>query len=50
MGISHLGGKDIVPLIIAAGLTLDYLMFLGGKYKTFETEAARSRITLPGYF
>jgi endonuclease YncB( thermonuclease family) len=45
----YLDGRDIGSLIIGAGLALDCPMFSGGKYKTFETEAAQSRIKLPGY-
>ena len=49
VGICYLDDKDIGAAVIEAGLALDCPRFSGGKYKAVETEAARSRIKLPGY-
>ncbi len=49
VGICYLGIRDIGEAIIKAGLALDCQRFSGGRYKAAETEAGRSRITLPGY-
>ncbi len=49
VGTCYLGDRDIGAAVIEAGLALDCPRFSGGRYKVVETEAARSRIKLPGY-
>lgn len=49
VGTCYLGDRNIGAAVIEAGLALDCPRFSGGRYKAVETEAARSRIKLPGY-
>ena len=49
VGTCYLGDRDNGAAAIEVGLALDCPRFSGGRYKAVETEAARSRIKLPGY-
>lgn len=49
IGICYADGVDIGAAVIAAGYALDCARYSGGRYREFETKAARSRITRAKY-
>ena len=49
VGVCYLDGQDIGAFAIANGFALDCRRYSGGRYRNFETTAARSRIQRAGY-
>lgn len=49
VGVCYANGQDIGAAVIAAGHALDCARYSGGRYRKFETRAARSRLKRAGY-
>ncbi|WP_422049904.1 thermonuclease family protein [Shimia sp.] len=49
IGVCFADGQDIGAAVISAGHALDCARYSGGRYREFETRAARSRIKRAGY-
>lgn len=49
VGVCFADGEDIGAAVIAAGHALDCRRYSGGRYRSLETPAARSRIKRAGY-
>lgn len=49
VGTCYLGGQDIAATAVANGYALDCARYSGGRYRSLETSAARSRIQRAGY-
>lgn len=49
VGICYLDGQDIGAIAVANGHALDCRRYSGGRYRSLETSAARSRLTRAGY-
>jgi endonuclease YncB( thermonuclease family) len=49
VGVCFLQGNDIGKLAVMEGKALDCARYSGGRYRKFETRAARSKIQRAGY-
>ncbi|CUH46418.1 thermonuclease family protein [Ruegeria atlantica] len=49
VGVCYVDGQDIGAAVIAAGHALDCARYSGGRYRDFETAAARSRLNRARY-
>ena len=49
VGICYLDGTDIAAIAVANGHALDCARYSGGRYRQYETPAARSRLTRARY-
>lgn len=49
VGVCYANGEDIGAAVIAAGHALDCARYSGGRYRSLETPAARSRLRRAGY-
>lgn len=49
VGVCYADGIDVGAAVIAAGFALDCAKFSGGRYRRFETPAAKSRIKRARY-
>jgi micrococcal nuclease len=49
VGVCYANGEDIGAAVIAAGHALDCRRYSGGRYRKFETSAAKSRIRRAKY-
>lgn len=49
LGVCFLDGQDVGAFAVANGHALDCARYSGGRYRQFETPAARSRIRRAGY-
>lgn len=49
VGVCYADGEDIGAAVIAAGHALDCKRYSGGRYRKFETAAAKSRIVRAKY-
>ncbi len=44
VGVCYVDGQDIGAAVIAAGYALDCARYSGGRYRQYETSAAKSRL------
>ncbi len=49
VGVCYADGQDIGAAVIAAGHALDCARYSGGRYRSLETPAAKSRLRRAGY-
>ncbi|WP_417269918.1 thermonuclease family protein [Celeribacter sp.] len=49
VGVCFLGGQDIAAIAVSQGYALDCARYSGGRYRKFETPAAKSKIRRAGY-
>ncbi|WP_367646573.1 thermonuclease family protein [Ruegeria arenilitoris] len=49
VGVCYADGRDIGAAVIAAGYALDCARYSGGRYRSLETSAARSRLRRAPY-
>lgn len=49
VGVCYADGEDIGAAVIRAGHALDCRRYSGGRYRKFETAAAKSRLRRAGY-
>lgn len=49
VGVCYIGGSDIGAAAIAAGYALDCRRYSGGRYRSLETPASKSRISRAKY-
>ncbi len=49
VGVCYVNGHDIGAAVIAAGYALDCARYSGGRYRQFETPAAKSRLRRASY-
>ncbi len=49
VGVCFVDGQDIGAAVIAAGHALDCARYSGGRYRQFETPAAKSRLLRASY-
>ncbi len=49
IGVCYANGNDVAAVLIANGYALDCARYSGGRYKNYETKAARSRLKQAGY-
>ncbi len=49
IGVCYANGQDVAALLIANGYALDCARYSGGRYRNYETTAARTRLKQAGY-
>lgn len=49
VGVCYVGGQDIGAAVIAAGYALGCARYSGGRYRQYETPAAKSRLQRASY-
>ncbi len=49
IGVCYANGNDVAAVLIANGYALDCARYSGGRYKKYETTAARSRLRQAKY-
>ena len=49
VGVCFLGGQDIAAIAVSQGYALDCARYSGGRYRKFETPAAKSKIRRASY-
>lgn len=49
IGVCYANGNDVAAVLIANGHALDCPRYSGGRYRGYETRAARSRLKQAGY-